>query len=66
MADIQLYSLDNKTKKEPVLDILGNPIRANSGDISLFDTSKTKVQKKKDVSGLEYTGQILKIYLHNL
>ena len=59
MADIQLYSLDNKTKKEPVLDILGNPIRANSGDISLFDTSKTKVQKKKDVSGLEYTGQIL-------
>jgi len=58
MADIQLYSLDSKTKKEPVLDILGNPIRANSGDISLFDTSKTKVQKKKEVSGLEYTGQI--------
>ena len=58
MADIQLYSLDGKTKKEPVLDILGNPIRANSGDISLFDTSKPKVQKKKDVSGLEYTGQI--------
>ena len=56
MADIQFYSLNNKTKKEPVLDILGNPIKTNSGGIQFFDTSKTKVQKKKDVSGLEYTG----------
>ena len=58
MADFQLYSLNGKTKKKPVLDILGNPIKTRTNNFKLYDVDKTKT-KKSDVSGLQYTGQII-------